>query len=189
MVGKTKARQWTNDYGMFVVSLVGLVVLVATYWNQANTSKRQLRAYLSISEGNLMNVSEAKQPSSLLRLSNRGQTPGYKIYAEGVLSTATLDQINQPRDLSLTKSISTGVIGPGGYFDITFHPDRPLSKEEYAAIEAGEMVVEVRVRITYFDAFKAKHFVSYHGYYRHFAGEKTEEPLKFDQAGEGNEAD
>lgn len=188
--------KWTNDKGMFWASVVGLLILAATLYytrelllSTSESSQRQLRAYLSISEGNLFDVAPGKAPRSVLRLSNSGQTPAYNITARGIVSFKKFEEMEDPVDVTKQKSFGTGLIGPGQYFGLTFHPDGALTQPEYDALLKGAFVIDVRAHVTYRDAFGKWHFVSYHGFYRHLPGEPVVEPLHFDQAREDNDAD
>jgi hypothetical protein len=115
------------------------------------TAKRQLRAYLHVSEARFTDIGF---PSAifLVNYTNTGQTPAYDVYSSIALH---FGKFRLSEELKAVGSGTKGMItlGRDGEGHARIVAPRGLSGEEYAAVRDGKSAVFVYGVITYRDIF------------------------------------
>jgi hypothetical protein len=183
-----EAKLTTSDWvaiGATIVAVLQFGALVATIVVMMRTSRRQLRAYLFVETGDIINVATpfeptpegqepprgAKRwpkmgPAAIMRVRNTGQTPAYDVLNWAAIELreyplASPPPVRPPPNKNTTSfTVGANVIITKNVF-IT----DPLTEEEVAALRANTKAIWVFGEIVYKDAFGRKRFTKYR--YRH----------------------
>jgi hypothetical protein len=129
----------------------------------ADFSKKQLRAYLGLSEVFISGVAVGEKPTVECALRNFGQTPAYRVsyWAEAKLLDSRADSFTP------TQSGSERTVNPGrDGFTIKARLAEPLSEEDMSKIKLGTASIYFYGAISYRDAFSRRRkteFLYQHG--------------------------
>jgi hypothetical protein len=176
-----------NNAAITAVATVLLTfVTVGLVWIgylQIATSRRQLRAYLSIGHGNLVNFDDANPVVQVL-IKNSGQSPAYSVEAWNAVLLHQLPlrvQLTQPPNAEIIRAY----LGPG----MSFHLGTNLTNFPEAArdaIRAGRQAVFVFGNVDYRDAFGKRHFMRWRMFFGEDSARRPDGSLSV--CPEGNEA-
>jgi hypothetical protein len=157
---RKRERKHPLDIGTFIFAVVAAVATAAAAifaYQQGeisrDTERRQLRAYVTVDEVDIVKFDQSQPVQAHLVLKNTGQTPAYNI------SAITLIQPNLPsahsnRSLDgLTLKRTRGVLGTGGVLQMYPAISRTLSDEEYYYVKNGAGEIDIFGEVTYTDAF------------------------------------
>lgn len=193
------------NIGLLVAGIVGICVAIGTLKHMQESSERQLRAYVVMEVGSIVNIADPINPPPGLeptparrifqngpvahaQIKNTGQTPAFNVEHWGNMCFREFPlQSELPgRDEGLRMSRS--ILGPGIMNTKTFGIGPILTDAQVAELRASTAALYVYGEILYEDAFKRKHFTRYrltHNESSGVVGVSTE--LTF--ADKGNEAD
>ena len=152
---------WAAFAGWFGgLSFLGLIATLLLT-NQSNriareTSKRQLRAYVSFQSGAISNVVAGKKVSMTFEFINAGQTPCYITAAATGIAFENLP-VNQTPDLAPETRKSLSSEGPGASFSHTIQTARELTAAEFASFQAGTHAFVGSCEVRYADVFDEGH--------------------------------
>jgi hypothetical protein len=121
----------------------------------SETAKRQLRAYVFVSEPRIQGVSAGERPVAFVTLKNSGQTPAYSLKASIRMDIATTFADVSPNNIDPP---NVGHLAPGGDFTIIVTADPALTTVEHAALDAGTRTLFVYGTANYVDAFGRSHY-------------------------------
>jgi hypothetical protein len=173
-VGWGCSGEFVHKNAEAIIALFTVILGIATWllWRSTralvigadNTAKRQLRAYIHVSEARFANFGF---PGGvyMINYTNTGQTPAYDVFG-----TIGVQLTNFPLSENLettgigTKGIST--VGRDGEGHCRIEAPRGLSGEEYGAVRDGKSAVFVYGVISYRDVFGDKWATEY----RYFIG-------------------
>jgi hypothetical protein len=155
---------WTNDPGMFVLTLLGLVALIVytayTRWlviDGEESAKRQSRAYVLWSDNQIRLALDETSYTVSMTIKNRGQTPAYstKYWWDSRVIDLSQEAPRRVQDF-IPKAPPTGPatfdIDPQGEWPIELDP-RPVTKSTLDAIRNRASAIYVWGKITYTDSF------------------------------------
>jgi hypothetical protein len=128
----------------------------------SKTAKRQLRAYVSISQTEISNIMSGENLAAKVVIKNFGQTPAYN-----VVMSVGVDTVRFPLTTALPSPNfrhKLPNIGPGGERTHRFEGDEPIPVEWRARFEQKTSAVYVYGKIKYRDAFAARRFTDFRLY-------------------------
>jgi hypothetical protein len=131
-----------------------------TWRTMEDTGKRELRAYINVTEANITRMSTGGVPVAQVVLKNCGTTPAYRVT---LIAQATITSAASPKILTFEPTARRrmfGVIGPtlDVHFRVTMDP---FPEHERGAIQEGRKVVYVFGRLEYQDAFDAPRWTTF----------------------------
>jgi hypothetical protein len=172
-----------------VVSILALAAVSYQAWVSRDTARRQLRAYVCVTSGEIAFVNP-NEPTIEIRLKNCGLTPAYAVKMwVGLIITAhplSVDLDRPPAGFTMNQS----VLAPEGIE--LMHPifDKPIPPFLLATLGSPQTTLYVYGQITYKDAFKRARFTDFRMLYggpEHpklsFVNGTTTARLKADNAG------
>ena len=116
-----------------------------------DTAKRQLRAYMSVTDG-ILEI----RPDGLVRprfvMLDCGQTPAYDLVALKSYTTTEWDQRDSLPILDATPSASKGILAPNNRRIVKF-TESTLPSEVMSALQMGAKILVIYGSITYRDIF------------------------------------
>jgi hypothetical protein len=128
----------------------------------SKTAKRQLRAYVFISDSEISDIMSDQKLTAKIVVKNFGQTPAYNVDASIGAATGPFPLINElPPAVTNTKNIN---IGPGGGITLNYDGDGPAAIEWRPHFTQKIGAVYVYGTIKYRDAFRAKRFTDFRLY-------------------------
>jgi hypothetical protein len=141
------------------------------------------RAYVSVSDANISDVTGANAPTVAINIKNTGLTPAYDLTWRAIFGVTEYPITREIR-LDRKKVASTIVLPPGGV--LSYKWTFPEWKKEWSEmISKGDAAIFAIGEITYNDAFGKTRFTKYrliHG------GDSMVSPGKFGPAADGNKA-
>ncbi len=160
--------QWTKDpTAVFTAAIAFFTFMLALaggyhVYVAGATARRQLRAYVFITQTEINGASAATQPVSQLVIRNTGQTPAHDVMVYGNM---IFDEFPLKRDLpelvfsdpQLTKEN----LGPGSERYKWEYALVPLNEDQIAKMLAGTHALYVYGEIRYRDVFRKKRFTKY----------------------------
>lgn len=171
--------------GAVLFAALQFVALVATIVVMVRTGRRQLRAYVFIDTGDIINVAKPMEdvpdgkeppkgalrwnnlgPVAVLRTRNTGQTPAYEMIHWAAIELREYPLTSAPPK-KLPRDRNTTVITLGANVVSTKNVSmpRPLSDDDVASLRAATKAIWVFGEIVYRDAFGKRRFTRYR--YRH----------------------
>jgi hypothetical protein len=183
----TTDSAWWTAVGTWVSGVSGLLVIAALYLAfQSNriardTAKRQLRAYLHVTDCDQTDVGVGQSTVANITVTNGGQTPAHDVTIEVVLGRRTLPLAANAFDLGEDEDPpSKLVIGPGKpAYSRTAMP--AMTQAEHTAFQSGQSAYFTYGRIIYRDVFNERH--------QSLFRMKLEKTGEWQLCAEGNEAD
>jgi hypothetical protein len=154
--------------GLFVATFIQAIALIWTVVAAGNTSKRQLRAYVSPHTYDLISGSTIKPPKPefaddpcvILQIRNGGQTPAYRV--ETHAQVAVIEPTNESLlTVPPMAGVQYAVLGPDTMSHSVRRLGRNLTAEEITAITTGAKAIYLYGRVQYYDAFKKRRFTSF----------------------------
>jgi hypothetical protein len=127
-------------------------------------AERQLRAYLIISNVEIIGVEVGQTPGAIVTITNGGQTPAYEVASEmaiGLLDSPTVE----PGDGPATSPFSQTTLGPGEKYQIRARIRGVLSSDEVQQISNGSKVIRVVGVVSYRDIFKHRRTTNMNAFY------------------------
>jgi len=149
------------------VAFLQFIALILTVSVMRWAARRQLRAYIFLDPAKEFTF--VRRPSTTatmeveIHVKNLGATPAHDVIGE---SWVTLDVWPMPADFSFTGPLDDGprspdVIPPGGRSHFHTGSSRPLTAEEFAAVQSGALRVYIYGAIRYKDAFDRHHWTNF----------------------------
>ena len=117
----------------FFATIVATIALVLTLLDSIQTSRRQLRAYISLKEGSYAQITADRRQSGKITLLNTGQTPARNLRAVSVMvvQPADWDTVTNEPDF---EGCGVSYVGAGTPFDLVGQTEDDLDREEYVEI-------------------------------------------------------
>jgi hypothetical protein len=148
-----KALKAFNDYGAGITGIATVFLAIITAGlvfvaiDQSKTTRRQLRAYVFISDVKVLQF--ATIPRVTAEFKNFGQTPCDEITFSYNIK---VDDFPLPKDLCIRPALGIAPMAPG----FGFHQDNSLevTQEQRSAIAVGNAAIYIFGRIEYRDVFK-----------------------------------
>jgi hypothetical protein len=130
-----------------------------------DTAEGQLRAYISITGGELVDVIDGAQHFGFqVRFKNAGQTPAYDVVSGARCTFTDLPRTTPLTDVQLTEK-SRSTFGPG--IDSSLFPTfKRLTAEQKVSIDERKAAINIHGRIEYRDAFNVRHTTHFNMIYR-----------------------
>jgi hypothetical protein len=139
-----------------VATAIQAIALFFTIRVMSRTARQQLRAYLHITKAT---ISLHDRPEAIVDVINSGQTPAYNWYVERGMFFGGPglpdDDCTPPNTAKPT--LGNGALGPSVEGRFLSHAAKAPTKEQLAAIVAGNMHVFIHGTIHYRDTFGATH--------------------------------
>jgi hypothetical protein len=144
-----------------VVGFLQFAVLVATVWVMINTGRRQLRAYVHVTEARF--TSFAGDSIYLVNYRNTGQTPAYDV-ASDIAVQLTRFPLAEQLDVKGTGNKGVTTLGRDGDGHVRLEAPRALTPQEYDSVLKGESAVFVYGSVAYSDVFGKRRVTKYRYY-------------------------
>jgi hypothetical protein len=159
-----------------IVALLQFFALIGTICVLVSTARRQLRAYIFISQAEISNIMSDQNLMVKVVVKNFGQTPAYKATISlGVYTdTFPLATVLPPAAVKIRNTN----IGPGGEQTVTFSGEEPTTigwRQRYTQKTGAIYIYGI---INYLDAFGCRKFTNFRLYKGGDAG-VSEPPLSF----------
>ena len=185
--------------GLLVVVTAGLAVYTYRLWGATDrlvtdakdTSQRQLRAYVSVKNGKISELSTTEHIMAKLTIINCGNTPAYALQK---VSGITLAEFPLQHDIAsqITSKFADGdfpkskeTLGPGAKLQMMGQFSTLLEDTHISAIKSGTSAIYFFGEIRYLDAFERPQYMKF----RYFVGGGAGiEGNQFAAYQEGNEA-
>jgi hypothetical protein len=151
--------------GLFIATYLLYRATKKLVMGAEDTAKRQLRAYISITGGELVEVIDGAQHFGFqVHFKNAGQTPAYDVVSGARCTLTDLPRTTPLPDVPLTEK-SRSTFGPG--IDSSLFPTFKLLKpEQKTSIDARKAAINIHGRIEYRDAFNGHHTTHFNKIYR-----------------------
>ncbi len=176
LLAQRQSALWA--YVMAATAILGIILSAVGVWlvkttfdetRAANdiardTAKRQLRAYITTENHQVVNFGAGLKYSHICQLHNRGQTPAYdvRIWSRPVCIVAA-EAFPQWAKIRKCGEIdqSKAVLGPGQW--VTHHnaSTAPLTQDSYIGLCSGDLVIIWGGLVTYRDAFGKRHATTF----------------------------
>ena len=161
-----------------------------------DTARRQLRAYISLTEGEIVISEEKKEFRVVLKFINCGQTPAYSVSSSFEAEIRELQEVKRPEIGQVFPSAkpvgergSNTIAGPG--LHINTAEVKPFINDQLGSVGRGTSAIFVWGEINYIDIFDQPHWLKF----RYVNGGKAHDKLKTNSGWhlqpckEGNDAD
>jgi hypothetical protein len=176
---KISLPTWIMPISTVFIMFITLFYMIAA-WKQAHqmeeavniasdTAVRQLRAYISIHDIGVTNVSPNNKPLITIKIKNTGQTPANEVrcWAKAVVREA-------PLKTSLPdKSPGSGTIAVMFHdktYNNIFQMDDPLTAQQITSLSEGTVAIYIYGGVDYIDAFKNVRQTSFVAAYNSISG-------------------
>ncbi|MBI5316761.1 MAG: hypothetical protein HZB34_12375 [Nitrospirae bacterium] len=169
------ADWWWDHIPEILLALFTLCLFIATYllyratkklvMGAEDTAKRQLRAYISITGGELVERNEGSNIIGFqVHFKNAGQTPAYDVLSGAQCTIMDLPR-NAPLPLVPLTEKSKSTFGPG--IDSSLFPTMKIpTSEQKTAIDNRKAAIYIHGRIEYRDAFDRGQTTNFNLIYR-----------------------
>lgn len=151
------------------------------------TAQRQLRAYVTTEDHDIIGLYPSGPTTLRLKVYNRGQTPAHKVRIWSIV-TATSDDPDalKMRHRGGLFSQSSSIIGPGQWVLHTNGCQGPLDGAAYSAIALGELKLVFAGVVSYRDVFGRRHFTTFKQFYHGAKGDFATKAADLCACGRGN---
>lgn len=147
---------------------LALAVFTALLWcatrklviDAKETSKRQLRAYLSVDAAELRDLAIDLKPEGQIRIKNTGATPAYDVTTL-IMLTAVKDPFELAGHLKRAVPVGPSQIGPGGALSPTSVIDMAMTQTLLDALTTKSHTLYLHGRIDYTDVFRRPHWTTF----------------------------
>ena len=158
---------------LVVVGVIGIAVAIRTLNHMRESSERQLRAYVLMDSGSVLDSTatippqpeQANTPFAGLLIKNFGQTPAYKVISYAQIAVIPRANENTLPVVPPIPEQFSNTLGPSATFNKRVSFDRPLSPHEIDDIRIGTRAIYLYGRIEYQDAFKKRHYTDFRLHY------------------------
>jgi len=186
----SRGYMWATIIGV-VGAWIGLVVLISQTVITRRTSQRQLRAYILMDTGTIINVAnpiplytgqalaqtdarisnDAAGPGALVFIKNTGQTPAFKVIHWANICFREYPLIaSLPAPIPLVGAPPVSVLGPGQVASKLLESNPRLTPAQTNDLRNSTAAVYVYGEITYVDAFGKSHLTRYGTMYHRMSG-------------------
>lgn len=176
--GAEIAFEWVDRRHDFVTAAATLVIAFFTFtlwratdkmWDAgerqlehlAETSERQLCAYVFPVEAVLTNFDVGHPVECKIVIKNSGQTPAYRLTHAAIIGLANFPPEGSFPECDASQATSRTNLGPGAPLDKFGERSVPLSADEFGRLQAGTAALYLFGRIDFVDAFKRPRWVKY----------------------------
>ena len=184
--------------GLLVAVTAGLAIYTYRLWGATDrlvteakvTSQMQLRAYVSVKNGKISELSTTEHIVAQLTIKNCGNTPAYELQTLAAMTLAEFplrhDITSQITDKFADDNfLSKIILGPDDEAQVTGRFTAPLEDAHKSAIESGASAIYFYGEIRYLDVSKTRQYMKF----RYFVGGGAGiEGNQFAAYPEGNEA-
>ena len=160
--------QWTHEpTAVFTACIAFFTFILAMaggyhVYVAGATARRQLRAYVFITQTEVNGVASTTQPVSQLVIRNTGQTPAHDVMVYGNM---IFDEFPLKKDLPVLvfsdPQLTKENLGPGSERYKWEYALTPLNEEQITKMHAGTHALYVYGEIRYRDVFRKKRFTKY----------------------------
>jgi hypothetical protein len=143
-----------------LAALFQLLALLAAVLLMFRTSRRQLRAYVSMNGGSVRLVDDPNGEQLLegyVKLKNFGNTPAYEFRSYAMIKVLN---VNAPPFEETSQAAGRGLLGPGAETDLSVF--WRVSEGDMAAIRAGTKRIFVWGEAYYVDAFRKNRYFKFY---------------------------
>jgi hypothetical protein len=163
----------------FLAIFTGLLVWVGA--RQERTTRQQMRAFVYLNNGSIVNVTNPENPQALpgykptgaelgypelgplaiLTITNSGSTPAYNVVHWAGIA---FDDFPVPKSLPkrlMTPTAPTSILPPNGINTKNIRIPSPLDSQDVTGLRAGTKAIYIYGEITYMDAFRRKRRTDY----------------------------
>jgi hypothetical protein len=169
MSGETNGwYEWTREPTSVFTACIALFTFMLAMaggyhvYVAGSTARRQLRAYVFITQTEINGVAAQTQPVSQLVIRNTGQTPAHDVMVYGNM---VFDEFPLKKDLPVLvfsdPQLTRENLGPGSERYKWEYALTPLTEDQIAKMHAGTHALYVYGEIRYRDVFKKKRFTKY----------------------------
>ena len=161
-------HEWMNDltplFAAFIALCAFISALMAGYYvyRAGVTSRRQLRAYVFITQTEINGVAAATQPVAQFVIRNTGQTPAQELV---VFGNMVFEEFPLRKDLPVLvfsdPQLTKENLGSGGERYKWEYALTPLTEAQIAQMHAGTHALYIYGEIRYRDVFKKKRTTKY----------------------------
>ena len=139
-------------------TVVGTLLLLGTFWEQRETSRRELQAYVSVKPNGLPRFREGEKATATISIANGGTTPAYEVHQYG---TILIDDFPLSEDPMSKELIHSGVRGymtlhHSDSYGAPINGTESLTRQEIDAVLTGKKVLWVIGNVDYTDTFRIK---------------------------------
>lgn len=159
---------WTSEPTSVFTALIALftfILALAGAWHvyvAGATARRQLRAYVFITQTEISGVAANTQPVAQLLIRNTGQTPAHDVVVYGNM---IFDEFPLKKDLPVLvfsdPQLTKENLGPGNERYKWEYALTPLTEEQISQMNAGSHALYVYGEIRYNDVFRRKRYTKY----------------------------
>lgn len=181
---------FANEYGVAITALATILLTFVTAglvwmgYRQIATSRAQLRAYVFLESGEIIDAVAGGQPKAHIVVKNYGQTPAYKFRLVGGMGVAESFATLPPPTGDPHGTL--GVLAPTGTFHWFMAAPGVLSNDLYAELADGRKTLYVYGEVHFRDAFGNPRTRKYRTMFGGVAGIQSNHLASCQ---EGNEAD
>lgn len=161
-------KGWTSEPTSVFTALIAFftfILALAGGWHvyvAGATARRQLRAYVFITQTEISGVAAHTQPVSQLVIRNTGQTPAHDVVVYGNM---IFDEFPLKKDLPVLvfsdPQLTKENLGPGSERYKWEYALVPLTEEQINLMNAGTHALYVYGEIRYCDVFRKKRYTKY----------------------------
>ena len=159
---------WMTDltplFAAFIALCAFISALMAGYYvyRAGVTSRRQLRAYVFITQTEINGVAAATQPVAQLVIRNTGQTPAQEVVVFGNMAFAEFPlKKDLPVLVFADPQLTKENLGPGAERYKWEYAPNPLTEDQIAQMHAGTHALYIYGEIRYRDVFRKKRTTKY----------------------------
>lgn len=157
-------REPTSVFTAFIALFTFMLAMAGGYhvYVAGATARRQLRAYVFITQTEINGVAAQTQPVSQLVIRNTGQTPAHDVMVYGNM---VFDEFPLKKDLPVLvfsdPQLTKENLGPGSERYKWEYAPTALTEDQIAKMHAGTHAMYVYGEIRYRDVFRKKRFTKY----------------------------
>jgi hypothetical protein len=118
-----------------------------------DAARRQLRAYIAVTEIEVRGLVVGKKPSYSCIIKNTGQTPAYGLRSINIVKASLIGPDDFRIRIGKPEYISACDLGPGQEMPHVNRRNHPLTLKEWDLINSGEICMIFAGILTYTDAF------------------------------------
>lgn len=147
------------DYAWWTVllSAASAMLLIWTLWETRRTSRRELRAYLHVTQYTVDVTTRPHHPWVKIKIENCGQTPAFKVRIDMRVFFVDLRSQLKIESRDFTNSPPGVSLGPGANLNM----DRAWMGEDRSLLIDYNDALCAFAEIRYFDAFGCEHFTRF----------------------------